>query len=127
MSINKKEYNELVEMAKNNLDGTSWHVMGKLKDGRELCLVMGYGGDYEKGEKYQVIKNGIVYTLCQKLAVNIDDLQCDYDMDWYMPSYKDDGEVWYTETSVKSDKDVDYYNKEAEAIIKSFEKDELEI
>lgn len=32
-----------------------------------------------------------------KIAFNCDDLQCDYDFDWHMPSFKDTGEVLYTE------------------------------
>lgn len=101
MPITRQQYIDMVEQAKNNPDGTVWHVMETLNDGRQLCLVMGYQEGYDKGEPYQITtKSGEVLTLCEKLAVNIDDLQCDYDVDWYMPWDKKSGEVWDTDTSV---------------------------
>lgn len=36
------------------------------------------------------------FTLFGKVAYNCDDLQCDYDWDWYMP-YTDDGDVYDSE------------------------------
>ena len=41
-----------------------------------------------------------------KIAVNCDDLQCDYDMDWYMPINDRTGEVWDTESAIYNDEDL---------------------
>jgi hypothetical protein len=57
-------------------------------------------------------------VLC-KIAYNCDDLQCDYDIDWYMPRHKDDGDVWDTETSLKEEcieTAARYFSKDAEAM-----------
>ena len=53
--------------------------------GNNLYLVVG---------KYE--DNG---EICGKIAVNCDDLQCDYDIDWNMPYYED-GEVCFTELGI---------------------------
>ena len=119
MPITKEQYEFLIDTAKKDVDGVAWWEMGRLNDGRKLCLVMGYSKSYEEGEKYQIKVGKDIYTLCQKLAVNIDDLQCDYEVDWFMPWYKTDGgEVWDTDMAVKSSDDIDYYNEEAEEMIK---------
>lgn len=57
-------------------------------------------------------------VLC-KIAYNCDDLQCDYDIDWLMPSYKDDGDVWDTELTpeeAKVEAEARYLHKEANAM-----------
>ena len=53
-----------------------------------------------------------------KIAYNCDDLQCDYDCDWYMPSHKD-GDVWYAELTLKEDgakSAARYFREEAKAM-----------
>ena len=126
--ITKKQFLDCVNTAKDNPDGVVWHVMGRLKDGRELCLVFGYEEGYEDGEDYQIKEGDETWTLCCKLAVNIDDLQAGYDYDWYMPSDKKTGGIWNTDMAVcKEATDVDWYNEEAKAIIEAFDKGELEV
>lgn len=127
MGITKEEYNKMVERAKDLYDGVVWHDMGTLKDGRTLCLVMGYLNGYDKGERYQVEADNTVYTLCQKLAFNIDDLQSSYEMDWYMPWDKKSGDIWDTDMAVDDDSDVDWYNDQAKEIIKELNKGTLEV
>lgn len=127
MGITKEDYNKLVETALAHKDGVAWHTMGTLEDGRDLCLVMGYEEGYDRGEKYQDEIEGTIWTLCQKLAVNIDDLQCDYGMDWYMPWDKKSGDVWDTDMAVSDDSDVDWYNDQAKEIIKGLEDGTLEV
>lgn len=100
MPITKEQYFALVKKAKENKDATVWHVMEKLKDGRELCLVIGQYCD----------------RLCQKLAVNIDDLQCDYDMDWYMPWSKEDYDVIDTQMVVTNSDESNWYNERAKML-----------
>ena len=129
--ITKKQFLDCVNTAKNNPDGTVWHVMGKLKDGRELCLVFGYEEGYEDGEDYQIKQGDETWTLCCKLAVNIDDFQAGYNYDWYMPSDKKTGDVWDTDMAVcigdGTPSSLDWYNEQAKAIIKAFDRGELEV
>lgn len=54
-----------------------------------------------------------------KIAYNCDDLQCDYDWDWWMPHHKDDNEVWDTELELRegyAEADAEYFYKEAKAM-----------
>lgn len=97
-------------------ESVAWLEMGELFDGRKLCLVFGWTDEYEAGEKYQKKVGKKIYTLTSKLAVNIDDLQCDYDIDWYMP-YGKNGDVYDTEMAVADDQWL-YYKKEAQHIIR---------
>lgn len=122
----EQEIEEKIKWAYENEDGVAWLSMGKLKDGRELCLVFGWSSGYEKGEDYQKKVGDELWTLCSKLAVNIDDLQCDYEIDWYMPYYED-GDVCDTEMAVSKSFDLDYYKKEAKELIKLLNKGEITV
>lgn len=61
------------------------------------------------------------------LAVNIDDLQCDYGFDWHEPCVKETGDIWITDQAVTKDDDVDWVNEEAKEIKEAFERGELEV
>lgn len=124
-TIDKKAVKEKVEWVLENKGGVAWFNMGWLEDGRELGLVIGLGEGYDKDDKLiQIEDNGVLYTVCSKLAVNIDDLQCDYDWDWYMPWDKD-GNIWDTDTAVKKDYDLDWYIEESKAMLEAFNKGEI--
>lgn len=56
------------------------------------------------------------YTLCGKLAINIDDLQCDYDIDWAMPEVG--GVVWDTDTAVTIEA-LEFWNNQAKELLES--------
>lgn len=131
MSDLRKEIENKVAWVREHSEdgGVAWVKMGTLPDGRDLCLVFGWSeAGYEFGDcEYQEQVGDTTYTLCSKLAVNIDDLQCDYDIDWYMPSWKNDGEVCDTDMAVSKDFDLDYYLGESKAIIEGFKKKELEV
>lgn len=107
-------------------DGCTWVDMETLEDGRKLALVMGYQTGYDEGEEFQIKENGTVWALCAKLAVNIDDLQCDYGLDWYMP-YNKDGDVYDTEMAVTSKTDLDWYKEQAKIIAKQLNEGTLEV
>lgn len=107
-------------------EGCTWVDMETLEDGRKLVLVMGYQTGYDEGEEFQIKDNGTVLTLCAKLAVNIDDLQCDYDVDWYMP-YTKDGDVYDTEMAVNSKTDLEWYKEQAKIIAKQLNEGTLEV
>lgn len=107
-------------------NGCTWVDIETLEDGRKLALVMGYQTGYDEGEEFQIKENGTVWTLCAKLAVNIDDLQCDYDVDWYMP-YTKDGDVYDTEMAVTSKTDLEWYKEQAKIIAKQLNEGTLEV
>lgn len=104
-------------MERGNGDGTVYYKVDTLNDGRGLYLVIGYQEGYEKGEKYQKVIGDTIITMCAKIAVNIDDLQSDYDYDWYMPSTRE-GDVYDTDMAIGGDLEnlVKYYNQEAKTI-----------
>lgn len=124
--ITRKDIREQVEWVKKN-DGVAWFSMGHLADGRKLALVIGWSEGYEKDKCYIQKKEGdTLYTICSKLAVNIDDLQCDYDFDWYMP-WSEDGEVWDTETTVPTNYKIplDWYIEKSKEMLEAFKKGEI--
>lgn len=125
--ITEKDIREKVEWVRKN-DGVAWFNMGQLEGGRELALVIGWGEGYEKNEcDIQEQSGDTLYTICSKLAVNIDDLQCDYAWDWFMPWDKKTGEIWDTETTVPNDYKIplDWYVKESKEMLKAFKEGEI--
>lgn len=104
-----KEVRDAIKWCKENHDGCSYITMRKTKQG-DLCLVFGW--DYDRKE------------VVMKLAINTDDLQCDYDIDWTMPF--DDEEVWDTEMTAEVDS-LDYMNKQAGLIAKAIERGEATV
>ena len=123
--MNQELINNIIKQASSQ-DGTSWLGMGKLNDGLELCLVFGWDTGYDEGEAYQMRIGNTLYTLCSKLAVNIDDLQADFDVDWYMP-YAEDGEVYDTCMAVAEPFNYEWYKEQAKTIIEKLNNNELEV
>lgn len=125
--ITKKEFEkDIKEMVEDKDWGTWSYPLITLDDGRELCLVVGWEEGYDKGEKFQREENGEIYTLCGKVAINIDDLQCDYDMDWYMP-YSEDGDIYDTNMALEGADDLDFFVGEAKVIAEMMNKGELKL
>lgn len=59
-----------------------------------------------------------------KVAYNCDDLQSDFDMDWYLPSFKD-GNCCYVEMALvdkKFRKDAEWFYAECKAMIRDRKK-----
>lgn len=107
-------------------EGVGWVEMGDLPDGRKLCFVVGWGEGYEKGDgEIQKEVCDRIFTVCGKLAVNVSDLQCDYDMDWYMPSNKN-GDVYDTDEAY-DEENLSWWESEAEKIIELFKNGELQV
>lgn len=125
--INPKTYKESIKQVVDNTAGTSWIEMEELKDGRKLCLVFGYEEGYGEGEDYQIRLGNSLLTLCAKLAVNIDDLQCDYDIDWRMPWDKKSGEICDTDMAVCKNDNFTWYEKEAKEIKEGLDNGTLEV
>ena len=100
----------------NKGEGTWYHKLGN-----NLYYVMAAAGDpnnYDAGdvELFATSKDG--YIIMGKIAVNIDDLQSDYDFDWFMP-YEEDGDVWDTESEFYKEED---FSKRAAEIMSEYEK-----
>lgn len=125
-----KEYAQYRDAIKYMLenDGTAWVALGRTKDGTEICLVLGWEGGYDEASgNYQKKEGNTLYTLCGKLAYNCDDLQCDYDFDWYMP-YAENGDVYDTSMAIskRSDgEDFAWWLDECDTIITLLNKGEL--
>lgn len=66
-------WDKMIQSMLEDSNGCTWVDMETLEDGRKLSLVMGYQKGYDEGEEFQTKDNGTVWTLCAKLAVNIDD------------------------------------------------------
>ena len=74
-----------------------------------LAIVIGWEDGYDKEEDLiQQVVGKDVYTLCGKVAYNCDDLQCDYDIDWYMPWDKSGDVYTGSEITIVSVEDMDY-------------------
>lgn len=81
---------------------------GKFNDGvwytqpneQELSVVLGWEDGYEEEDGLIQRQEGdTLWTLCGKVAYNVDDLQCDYDIDWYMPS-DSNGDIYDTSMAI---------------------------
>lgn len=110
------------------VNGTTYQPIGKTDDGKILHMVWGWDTGYDKDDTlYQLQVGDTLYTLCAKLAFNIDDLQCDYDVDWYMP-YTKDGDIWDTHQAIdKIDYSIEWYNQQAQAILKAMNRGEITV
>ena len=103
------------------LDGT---YMLPLDSDTGLTIVFGASTAYENGKDnpHQIIADGghTIYTLVGKVAYNRDDLQCDYDVDWYMPCINTgewSGEVFDTEIAITSPNDAEWLEKQLQEAI----------
>lgn len=120
-------------LSESYIDGVSYIPLDKTPDGKTIALVIGWQDGYDDGEKWQVkmpMLDGedLIFTLCGKIAVNIDDLQCDYNFDWYMP-YGDSGDIYDTDMALTGDyeDDLAWLLSEAKDMIKLMKKGVLTI
>lgn len=134
-SVSVKQFKNAINkmLDESYIDGVSYIPLDKTPDGKMVALVIGWQDGYEDGEKWQVkmpMLNGedLIFTLCAKVAINIDDLQCDYNFDWYMPSNKD-GDIYDTDSALTGDyvEDLSRLLSEAEEMIKLMNKGVLTI
>lgn len=110
-----------IEYFKKGQDGCSFFKLGEAKDGTEIFYVLGWQSTSsydEEDVKNMITDDSGKYAVHGKIAINVDDLQSDYDFDWFMPSYED-GEVWDTNEDIDNDFDS---NKLADEIIDEFYK-----
>ena len=128
MSITLKDFEKAINIMQDIDSGTYYFELGKTDDGKTIALVLGYELGYNDGEDYQVKVGTETYTLCGKIAINIDDLQCDYDFDWYMPSNKD-GDIYDTSMALSKNhaEDLTWFLSQAEEMIDLMNKGVLTI
>ena len=90
-----------------------------------FSIVFGWQDGYDKDDTLiQQLDGGKLYTLCCKVAYNCDDLQCDYDYDWYMPCDKD-GNVYDTEMAVATVRDYEWFETELKRVSELYDKGEI--
>lgn len=131
MSITLKDFNKCIDLVKDTPNAIVYHDMGELKDGKELVLVFGYIEGYEKDDQcFQLVNGDHIYTLCCKLAINIDDLQSNYNVDWYMPYSTLNGDIYDTDHSILKNpdtSDIKWINDNAKKIIKDYNNGKLKV
>ena len=117
--ITARAYRECINIALKNKDGVAYFKLGKTSKGQTIALVIGWEVGYEWGERYQIKDfSGTIYTLVGKIAVNTDDLQCDYDWDWMMPWNKDN-DIYDTNVAIDDTvTQLEWFQDEAEIIEK---------
>ena len=116
IKLTKEQFDRAIDgMVNLKYDGTWSYKVGQYK-GRDVAIVLGWTDDYaEGGAKHQIRQFGKTWSLCGKIAINIDDLQCDFDYDWAMPLTKF-GDVYDSEHAI-DDKSFDYLKDEAEFVM----------
>lgn len=127
-TIKSQDFQNAIDALTKNGAGTIYQEVSRMNDGKTLYLVFGYEEGYEKGEKYQVQEEKTLWTLCAKLAFNVSSLQCDYDVDWYMP-YNKCGDIYDTNSALTDNFKslADYYNHEAKEITQLYNNGEINI
>lgn len=100
-----KDMNKLTEAVdKNKLADFIKDAVEDLRNGGEATHFFDMGAD--NGLHLVIGRSGDDY-IGIKLAVNVDDLQYDFDWDWYMPYDKETGDVWDTEMQIADEEDYD--------------------
>lgn len=114
-SVNEQELADFIKKAvveiENGSYATWYNKIGYSKNGTPLYLVIGTNSakNYDKEDlEYLATDDTGEYVIVGKIAVNIDDLQDDYDFDWYMPYDAKTGDVWDTDRSFGKSSENNY-------------------
>lgn len=117
-STSNVDINKLSNFIKNAVNGltkndeSTWYF--HLVDNLYYVIGVVNPENYDKEDLKILALSKDGWVICGKIAVNIDDMQSDYELDWYMP-YEKDGEVWDTERDFYKNDD---YTKVAQDIIR---------
>ena len=112
----------------NGGEGCSFYKLGFTVNDTMLYYVMGFQDESidEQDKNNYILSPDGKALLLGKIAVNCDDLQSDFDIDWNMPYSNGDGEIYWTQDEFH--KDGDDYLRMAKSIANQFEKlQQLEI
>lgn len=103
-------------------EGCSYYKLGTTVNGTMLYYVMGFQNDDidEQDKNNYIMSSDGNALLLGKIAVNCDDLQSDFDIDWNMPYSNVDGEVYWTQDEFH--KNGDDYLRMAKGIANQFKK-----
>lgn len=98
-----KEFANAINNIKNTHENATYYwILGTNKNNNNFAIVLGWSDGFEPDET-DYYMNG-TYRLCSKLAYQPNNslMQCDYDIDWFMPYDEESGEVDDTEISIYS-------------------------
>ena len=129
--ISIKDFEKGIDDMRNAyIDGVVYFPIDKTDDGKTIALVLGWQDGYNDGETYQTKMGDTTLTLCGKIAVNIDDLQCDYGWDWYMPEVKGMSDVFDTGLYLSKNpeglkKDYDYICELVDKVLDGYKNGDL--
>lgn len=132
--LTKQKFDNAVkQMLALKIDGCWHYKIGEYK-GKEVAIVLGWSDGYDESEPElkpnQIKQFGRVWTLCAKIAINVGNMQCDFEYDWIMPSYVYKSpksqfvSVHDTEHAVNN-KSFEFLKDEAEEIIALFKLGQL--
>lgn len=110
--ITPQDIKEGVASVSASPESTWYKTIETLDNGDELCLAIGMGEGFDED------------TVCAKLGVLAgNSAMSDYTWDFVMPWNlgEGDNDTWDTEVSNPSESDADWFNKEAEEMIRGFE------
>lgn len=124
--LTKEQFDRAIDgMVNLKYDGTWSHKVGQ-HNGRDVAIVLGWTDDYAQGgAKHQIKLFGKTWSLCGKIAINVGNMQTDFEYDWVMPVMKD-GDVYDTEYPI-DDKSFDYLKDEAELVMTELKNGTLKI
>ena len=102
-----KEFTAAVEEMKTSHGNGTYHWKLGEDDRFTWAIVLGWQGGYES-DVDDAYKNG-TYRLCAKLAFQPKNsiMQCDYDVDWYMPYWKSTIHIYDTNWSLYAEDDLE--------------------
>ena len=105
--------------------GCCFQKVAETDGGTGLFIVLGWQDGYDKAEPNTPNADG-TYRICAKIAYQHSNnaMQCDFDIDWYMPYNKQTGDVDDTCTEVSATKhDVKWLNDTAWRVWQDWKKE----
>lgn len=112
--ITVEEIENIVDFLLKEQQGCFFKQLKIDKGNNKWGIVIGWGAGFDENEKTP-FSNG-EYRICSKIAYNNSITRCNYEYDFIMPYDKDSGEVYDTDTELRTD-----FKSEALRLSKEFE------